>query len=120
VNRDAKNLWLEALRSGQYEQGVGSLNKDDKLCCLGVLCEVAIGQGVDVSKEGEISGWISYGGETAVLPFEVAEWSGVDSCGEIPVSVGVDDDGDPYTNLADLNDNKVPFNTIADIIEEQL
>lgn len=31
--------WLEALRSGKYEQGVGSLYEDGKYCCLGVACE---------------------------------------------------------------------------------
>jgi hypothetical protein len=35
-----KEKWIEALRSGKYEQGEGTLNKDNKFCCLGVLCEV--------------------------------------------------------------------------------
>lgn len=32
--------WIAALRSGKYPQGIGSLNRDGRYCCLGVLCEV--------------------------------------------------------------------------------
>jgi len=34
--------WLDALRSGKYEQGQGFLkDKHNRYCCLGVLCELA-------------------------------------------------------------------------------
>lgn len=37
-----KAKWTAALRSGEFEQGVGSLKTlDGKYCCLGVLAEVA-------------------------------------------------------------------------------
>lgn len=40
-----KTKWLEALRSGKFEQGHKQLayskNKVNHYCCLGVLCEVA-------------------------------------------------------------------------------
>jgi len=33
--------WLEALRSGEYKQGIGKLaTKDGYYCCLGVYCKV--------------------------------------------------------------------------------
>ena len=35
-----KKKWVAALRSGEYEQGQGYLQKDGKFCCLGVLCHV--------------------------------------------------------------------------------
>ena len=53
-----KKSWIEALRSGHYRQGTGSLRQTDSdadpsYCCLGVACSVA---GV---KESEIKGeWI--------------------------------------------------------------
>lgn len=37
---ELKAKWLEALRSGDYDQGTGSLCRDGRYCCLGVLCEV--------------------------------------------------------------------------------
>ena len=30
--------WVAALRSGEFEQGFGTLCKDEKYCCLGVAC----------------------------------------------------------------------------------
>lgn len=38
LNPDFKKRWIEALRSGDYEQGKNSLYKDGKYCCLGVAC----------------------------------------------------------------------------------
>lgn len=38
--------WVEALRSGEYEQGRGRLrvtdNAGDSFCCLGVACEIGL------------------------------------------------------------------------------
>jgi hypothetical protein len=36
-----KQKWVEALRSGEYEQGSDALYKGGKYCCLGVACVVA-------------------------------------------------------------------------------
>lgn len=32
--------WCEALESGKYKQGTGSLRCDDEFCCLGVLADL--------------------------------------------------------------------------------
>lgn len=52
--KDKDNLiedWIKALRSGKYKQGTGYLCKNDKYCCLGVLCEIAKQKGIDISRE---------------------------------------------------------------------
>lgn len=38
---ELKSKWLSALRSGKYKQGKKTLNCGGKMCCLGVLCDVA-------------------------------------------------------------------------------
>lgn len=39
--------WLNALESGEYQQGRGKLRtKDNKFCCLGVLCDLAVKEGI--------------------------------------------------------------------------
>jgi hypothetical protein len=43
---ESKALWLEALRSGDYEQTTGMLHRlggedFEGWCCLGVLCDIA-------------------------------------------------------------------------------
>jgi hypothetical protein len=44
VNKDTVDRWIEALESGEYQQGYGALRQDnnegDTYCCLGVLCDV--------------------------------------------------------------------------------
>ncbi len=42
MNKEYKTLWLKALRSGDYEQGIGQLrNENEQFCCLGVLYDIA-------------------------------------------------------------------------------
>lgn len=46
MNQEIKAKWLEALRSGRYEQGTGRLRSIvDKYCCLGVLEDVVNPEG---------------------------------------------------------------------------
>lgn len=40
MSPELKSAWIEALRSGRYEQGQKHLMANGKYCCLGVLCEV--------------------------------------------------------------------------------
>ena len=41
MNADLKARWIAALRSGEFKQAFGELQKNDGYCCLGVLCKVA-------------------------------------------------------------------------------
>lgn len=41
MTKKIKRLWIAALRSGDYQQGFVHLERDNKFCCLGVLCSVA-------------------------------------------------------------------------------
>ena len=40
MNPELKAKWVKALRSGEYIQGKGYMNRNGKFCCLGVLAEV--------------------------------------------------------------------------------
>jgi hypothetical protein len=43
LDPEVKAAWLQALRSGEYEQGTEMLRtRNDTYCCLGVLCELAV------------------------------------------------------------------------------
>jgi len=37
---DAQETWIQALESGEYNQGTGALHKQDSFCCLGVACDL--------------------------------------------------------------------------------
>lgn len=109
MNPVVKELWLAALRSGEFEQGRGYLNRHDRLCCLGVLCEVAIGSGEEVKKfKDGTSGTVCYSGCDTYPPVRVYEWAGLTP----------DETAD--VTLSSKNDGGSSFEEIANWIEENL
>ena len=101
--QQAKNRreWVEALRSGDYQQGQGALLTGDRFCCLGVACEI--------SGLAEWNGHY-YLGQDCALPDEVMDWLGLrDYMGEWM-------NGD---TLAARNDTGKTFREIADLIESE-
>lgn len=116
MNADVKELWINALRSGEYEQGEGALRVrlDDGsygFCCLGVLCDIYR----EETGEGEWSLDRSFLGESEYLPTKVRLWAGLRDSNPV-----IKESDDFNSELADINDNGVDFETIADYIEKQL
>lgn len=115
---EARQLWVQALRSGEFKQGTGSLHSrpgdEDRYCCLGVACEVYqrhVG-GLCVAEE---SGVKTYNRHKCTLPFPVAKWLNINEAGAMPT------DSLPNPNLkglVGLNDIAMyNFGQIADVIE---
>lgn len=81
IHRGRMELFVAALRSGDYRQAKHKLAVDGGYCCLGVACEVAIANGVAVRTSPvslPVAGsYMSYDGDTGVLPPSVQEWLGV-------------------------------------------
>lgn len=87
-NLDNILLWVEALESGDYEQGFEKLHLRrpdgrETFCCLGVACVVAIANGVPLKVESSNPVWefesaqISYDYDAELLPPKVVEWLGL-------------------------------------------
>lgn len=119
---DIAQQWADRLQNGGYAQGKGKLRRaeegaPDKYCCLGVLCELAVEQGI--IEPAEINSYVgnyAYSSEmrSVSLPAEVQEWSGLGSeMGMLATQVGDEND------LASLNDGGFSFAQIAKIILEQ-
>ena len=80
MNKEIKEKWLSALRSGEYLQCTGKLHDGVGFCCLGVLTDLYI-------KDTEIGTWsfadIAYTflseneDNNTMLPEEVVEWAGI-------------------------------------------
>lgn len=141
MRQDVKEKWVAALRSGEYEQTKGYLGrtvtKDDGTqvmgyCCLGVLCQVAVAEGVIEApyeaEEGHCVTLVYAGYEEVELPYMVRDWAGLDRVDpEVRTPEGAGDltsfmgTGQPNrTTLASLNDaDGFTFAQIADVIEEQ-
>jgi hypothetical protein len=120
MKEDIKNIWVEELRSGKYEQNRGALRnngRDREFCCLGVLCDIhakltKTAKWEFVPEEG--MNWYrlndtSIGRDDGVLPYFVKEWADMKSpTGDISET----------ECLSAYNDSGKTFNELADIIEE--
>lgn len=120
-NKPVIEKWVEALESGNYSQGSGYLSKKNAFgkqvyCCLGVLCDLAVKEGVipEPSQHPDDASVRIYNLWSASLPPEVRDWAGMS-------------DGNPYVDLPDpdlpsaslafLNDtSRYDFNSIAALI----
>jgi hypothetical protein len=94
MNKKNLELWVQALESGQYQQGKRALAQVEvgtskawykpwtwrrtpivKYCCLGVACEVALQHGVNLRKKTRGGfGTVQYGESNMLLPHEVVDW----------------------------------------------
>lgn len=109
LNPNAKK-WVEALRSGQYQQTQGALHKETGWCCLGVACDLY------AKKFPILRNWKSnheyFDGCALGTPGIVAEWLGLrTTVGSFLLSNG------EYSSLAGMNDAGVRFSVIANLIE---
>lgn len=129
--------WVKALRSGEYKQTQGSLQHTKEVhegpegfCCLGVLCDVAVKEGLDIPVTPLDNGQVRYGnaGDARVgsLPNAVMEWAGLTATDPyLTVPNPKHDPNYEYSSemmdqsLSTLNDTfNYTLEKIADIIEE--
>lgn len=141
MRKSVKEKWVAALRSGEYKQATGVLkNKEGGYCCLGVLTDLAIKDGVvmevkephDFPHEAEQNGeyydedlnyedGYTFDGSYELTPDKVIDWAEFPD-GEADPTVRVEDELTPAANrtLSHLNDSGKTFNEIADYIEKSL
>ena len=137
MKREIADKWVAALRSDEYTQTRETLACDarTKHCCLGVLCELAIKDGVEMdvveieAEELVARTYTMFAGEAGGLPESVQQWADVKSRDAWVLKDAVDDsllDRLPLryqegarVSLALLNDYGVEFGDIADIIDER-
>lgn len=134
MNKNVQAKWTARLRSLDPElQGTKALKQvNGKMCCLGVLCEIAVEEGIlpppvkhdwnYVYMGDEMVPVYEYGEDnrTGILPREVADWAELErepgtttACNPVLKSSA----GAAYT-AADWNDDhKKSFKEIADMID---
>lgn len=119
LKRDA-DRWLEALRSGQYKQGAGRLQKDsDKgtsYCCLGVLELVVAGEVEFYEGAWEGEEWGSYfvPSEEFLQKHRIVFYDKENHPANIPYLSSIED----YASNA--NDRGLSFKELADAIEQEI
>lgn len=137
MNQEIKTKWVNALRSGDYEQGQGALKKPNgQYCCLGVLCDLydkhrmeefaaESSWAVDTVSLNEYISVLGDRSEVGVPPNAVVDWAGLPHNNpDILVDLEDEIEEEKYQYelpIAELNDDHgLTFNELADLIEEQL
>lgn len=118
MKKKIADKWIEALHSGEYEQTTGKLHTNEGFCCLGVLCDLAVKEGVIPKPEllvNSVCGIRQYEGQMSGLPKKVMEWAGIG--GSLGDFVKAKDQSNTMP-LYYLNDAKdYTFPEIADVIQ---
>lgn len=134
MNKQVIQEWVDALRSGEYPQTKGRLQRTQPdryesetkpgFCCLGVLCEVAVKHNVIQRTGADSVGDVGYGAphrHSDVFPtMPVQDWVGVN---DFIVTVEIEVNGEPQTDriaVTELNDvHGFTFDQIADLVESE-
>lgn len=83
LNKPIIQKWVDALRSGEFSQTqnrLGRMHEDGTMsyCCLGVLCEVAISDGLNIERTiNEDYNDVEFNGRSGIPPEEVAYHAGL-------------------------------------------
>ena len=120
MNPEIKARWVAALQSGEYSQTSDALRIENSFCCLGVLCDLYVKDGLgkweDRIEDGETV-FATVGESGVLLPEEVGRWAGLPTTRPITPLPGPQD---ACIYLADLNDRGSLFPEIASLIEQYL
>ena len=107
MNNEVKARWIQALKSGNFQQGKNSLHYENKFCCLGVLCELAVENNVSSYERSVDSSYTYYDGGSTTPAARVLNWAELESI--------------TVETLIRMNDSyENSFETIANYIEENL
>ena len=122
MKKEIADKWVAALRSGKYSQGRHLLKQVAEegtisYCCLGVLCELAIEDGLDVSQQF-FNGDYSFESNSAMLSQKVMLWADMKTMSGMYSAFESDGNRRMY-DLSGDNDEGMSFAEIADIISEK-
>lgn len=116
MRKSVGERWIAALTSGEYVQGTGYMCKNGKHCCLGVLGELAVEDGIVTKQQGANGmayGGTGYGSDDSHLEpvRRIVDWAGLP-------------DSNPMVDgqrLSVWNDEvQLSFDEIAALIREHL
>lgn len=82
MNKQVKQKWVKALKSGKYKQGRSKLrNLNNEFCCIGVLCDLYLKENKQKWLKNEDNFYLKFENNfnhTATIPSVVKEWSELD------------------------------------------
>lgn len=125
MKKQIRDQWADALESGEYEQATGALVLDGAYCCLGVLCELAIKDGVEdirrVEDQFQITSdeypgeWLDH--DDGDLPEPVMKWAGLTDSNPV-MSPAISPDTPPFRAINLNDDEHWTFKQIAEAVRQ--
>jgi hypothetical protein len=109
MNPAIRARWTAKLRSGEIPQATGVLRDGNARCCFGVLCDLAVEDGV-ITLSRDDGRWL-YDFRDKYVSEEVRAWAGLINFNP-KVTIGR-----RHSALAWHNDNGATFAQIADAID---
>lgn len=108
-----KAEWVADLRSGDIHKTTKTLRRGDRMCAMGVLCNVHAKHHPEIAAKQTMKS--QYMGNSHGIPMAVKNWAGLDSYSPRLNYKGRQRD------VINLNDfENLSFKQIADLIEAQL
>jgi hypothetical protein len=101
INKEFWTKWIAALRSGEYVQGKGYLNRKEKYCCLGVAVDIL-----------DPNGWKG--------SFDVKCYEKEEACLTKQTLQKIGLSFELQAKLVKMNDNGHDFKSIADFLEKEM
>ena len=102
MKSEVKTKWINALKSGNYQQCTGTIYDKGKHCAYGVLCDIYAKE-----KGVRLSNILMRTPSNSLIPRSVAKWAGIDGVNH-----------DPVVRMNDLLRNG--FDEIAEYIKENI
>lgn len=113
MNPTVKAEWVADLRSGDILKTTRTLRDGDRMCVMGVLCNVHAKHHPDIAAQQTKKS--EYMGNKHGIPIAVKNWAGLTCYSPMLKYKG------RSFNIINLNDNEnLSFKQIADLIEAQL
>jgi hypothetical protein len=109
MHPELKELWIEALLSGEIPQAKGRLRRTKGMCCLGVLCEVIEPRAWFFGEDGWT--WLL----DEATSFATNLWA--DSGDSFPLHEKLGIPGHVHVDLQNMNDQGKSFQEIANYIK---
>ena len=113
MNPIIKDMWVKALKSGEFKQGTEFLERDGKYCALGILSLLSLVEGQ--CTYNQVDGLGRFDNKRYTLSYNTLTWAGMDLEN---FKAEVIYEGE-LTSIADLNDRGLSFQKLAQIIERK-
>jgi hypothetical protein len=117
MKKNIKDLWVKALKSGEFNQIQGQLEKDGKYCALGILWVLALVNGICTYDERSDGG--RFDNRRSTLSYNVMNWAGIKNFLDPGAGVVKFMHKGKGRSISEMNDHGSDFNEIARVIEKK-